>query len=86
MALTDDVHRLQDKCKDLEAQGEQREKRLGRLEEQINGERGISAAVNEQTREIKGLRKAAYWVAGVIVAGAITFAFAAMSLADGSPI
>lgn len=53
---------------------------LARHEEQINGERGLSAAITAQTLEIRGLRKAAYWVAGLIVAGSITMAFSAISL------
>ncbi|HEU4364548.1 MAG TPA: hypothetical protein VFT13_03695 [Candidatus Krumholzibacteria bacterium] len=83
MTLIDDVHRLQEKCKTLEDEADKREKRLSRLEEQVIGERGISATLNSQTREIASLRKAAYWVAGVIVVGAITFAFAALQLSAG---
>lgn len=56
---------------------------IARQEEQINGERGLSAAINMQTQEIRGLRRAAYWVAGLIVAGSITMAFSAISLIGG---
>lgn len=83
MTLIDDVRRLQEKCHTLEEQGDERERRLGRLEEQVNGERGISAAITQQTQEIASLRKAAYWVAGVIITGSVGFAFAAMSLGSG---
>lgn len=83
MTLIDDVQRLQARCKELEEAAETRERRLSLLEEQVNGERGISAAIKAQTAEISSLRKAAYWVAGVIVAGAIAFAFAALQLSAG---
>jgi hypothetical protein len=67
----------------LSAKVEALDKLIARQEEQINGERGISSAINAQTGEIRGLRKAAYWVAGLIVAGSITMAFAALQLVGG---
>jgi hypothetical protein len=53
---------------------------LGRHEEQINGERGLSAAIKQLSEEVRGLRRAAYWVAGLIVAGSITFAFSVLAV------
>lgn len=53
---------------------------IERHEEQINGQRGLSAAIDGLAGEVKGLRKAAYWVAGLIIAGSITFAFSALTL------
>jgi hypothetical protein len=58
-------------------------KTIARQEEQINGERGLNAALNAQTLEIRGLRRAAYWVAGLIITGSITMAFSAFSLVGG---
>jgi hypothetical protein len=56
-----------------------------RHEEQINGARGQSAAIDGLAAEIKSLRRAAYWVAGIIIIGSITFAFSALSLIGGGP-
>lgn len=60
-------------------------------EEQINGKRGIQAALNENTHAINRLgvaldeaerrvAKAAYWVAGVIIASSVGFAFSVLLL------
>jgi hypothetical protein len=47
---------------------------------QISGDRGISETLINLAREIRSLRRAAYWVAGIIVAGAVTFAFSVLTL------
>lgn len=60
----------------IEAQG----KVIAKQEEQINGERGLSAAINTLMDEVRGLRKAMYWVAGLIVMGSIGMAFTAIQL------
>lgn len=78
MSVVDDVRKLQ---QDFESQTAQ----LGRHEEQINGARGQSAAIDALAAEIKSLRRAAYWVAGIIIVGSITFAFSALSLIGGGP-
>lgn len=83
MTLVQDVQRLQDKCRELEREKDDLRTHVNRLEEQVNGERGLSAVLTMVLEEIKGLRKGAYWVAGVIVAGAIAFAFAALQLSAG---
>jgi hypothetical protein len=50
------------------------------LKEQVGGERGLSAAVTALAKEVASLRKAAYWVAGIIVASSIGFAFGVLAL------
>jgi hypothetical protein len=59
---------------------EEQAKIIARQDEQLNGERGMSAALNANTAEVRGLRKAMYWVAGLIVAGSISMVFAALPL------
>ncbi len=61
--------------------------RLGQLEQAVQH---LDAAVEEQGRqiakleplveEVKNLRRAAYWVAGLIVTGAIGFAFSVLTV------
>lgn len=53
---------------------------LNRHEEQINGTRGLQHALDANTAAVKSLYKAAYWLAGIIVAGAIGFAFSVLQL------
>jgi hypothetical protein len=64
-------------------------RRVDRLEERVGGERGLSAALNELTKEVKHLRewfsgeihsfrRMAYWVMGVIIVGCIGFAFSVL--------
>lgn len=78
MSVVDDIRKLQQNDEMHSAQ-------LGRHEEQINGSRGQSAAIDLLAAEIKSLRRAAYWVAGIIIVGSITFAFSALSLIGGGP-
>jgi cell division septum initiation protein DivIVA len=53
---------------------------IASLKEQVAGERGLSAAVTALAKEVASLRKAAYWVAGIIVASSIGFAFGVLAL------
>lgn len=90
MTLVGDMRRIEKGLVDLAAQVEANRKMIeqgGKTvalhEQQISGERGLSVAMVNLSGEVKGLRRAAYWVAGTISAGAITFAFSVLSLAGG---
>jgi hypothetical protein len=83
VTLIADVQGLRDEQAKLAEIVSVQAKTIARQEEQINGERGLSAAITTQTAEIRGLRKAAYWVAGLIVAGSVTMAFSALQLVGG---
>lgn len=83
MTLMDDLKRLQEAVQELARQVEKNRSMVSLHEEQVNGERGLSAAIDQLAAEVKSLRKAAYWVAGLIVAGAITFAFSVLSMVGG---
>lgn len=83
MTLINDVNDVRAEQARLSSIVAEQARIIARQEEQINGERGLSAAINMQTQEIRGLRRAAYWVAGLIVAGSITMAFSAISLIGG---
>lgn len=85
MTLLSQFEDLKMKVAILEKKTQEQAATVARQEEQINGERGLSAAINAQTAEIRGLRKAAYMVAALIVGGSITFAFSAFSLIGGGP-
>jgi len=78
MTLVEEVHRLRDKCADLVNRVDVLEDKQSRTHEQINGERGISATLNTLSGEIHSLRKGMYWVAGLIVASSIAFAFSVL--------
>jgi hypothetical protein len=91
MTLVEDIRELQEQLKVVQKQLEEHSRRLDRQGEQIGGERGLSAALNDLTQEVKSLRetffgeiktvrKAAYWVAGLIVASSIGFAFSVLAL------
>lgn len=47
-------------------------------EEQINGDRGLSKAIDLLSSEVRSLRRAAWTVAGSIVVSAVGFGFAAI--------
>lgn len=80
MTVIDDVRRLQEAVHQVQEQIEINRLRIERTDEQVNGVRGLSAAIDELAAEVKSLRKAAYWVAGLIVAAAISFAFSVLTL------
>jgi chromosome segregation ATPase len=83
MTVVSDIQKLQEQVNAVEEQCESTGKKVARHEEQINGARGLYAAINAQTEEIRSLRKAAYWVGGLIIAGAIGFAFSVLLLIPG---
>ena len=73
----------------LRTMAEEHRSMLDRHEEQVNGQRGLSTAIGHLSDELKALgdritvevasmRRAAYWVAGVILVAAITFAFSTL--------
>lgn len=83
MSLLTDLEAVQREQNRLAAVVDEQARIIARQEEQLNGERGMSAALNANTAEVRGLRKAMYWVAGLIVAGSISMAFAALPLIGG---
>lgn len=89
MTLAADIERLQAKCSELADRVDTLESRTDRTVEQVGGERGLSAAINalsaevtqlrkDTTHDVGQLRKAAYWVAGILVASSIGFAFSVL--------
>jgi hypothetical protein len=80
MTLFEDVRALQKTLRDVQESCDENASLLARHDEQISGERGLSNALLALAREVASLRKAAYWVAGIIVAGSISFAFSVLLL------
>lgn len=76
MSLLDDVRALNANLSAME-------EKVNLHEEQINGRRGVQSALNELAVEVRSLRKAAYWVGGIIVASSIGFAFGVLALVPG---
>ena len=90
MTLLEDLGRLNKELNEmaqtvdhLADQTEHNRAAIALHEEQISGNRGLSAAIDALATEVKSLRKAAYWVAGIIVAGSITFGFSVITLIGG---
>jgi hypothetical protein len=80
MTIISDIARLQETLREVSDQVEANKSMLERHEEQISGTRGLSAAINSVADEVKSLRKAAYWVAGLIVTSSIGFAFSVLTV------
>lgn len=74
------LSRLEKEVEAIDKQVDANRSDLERHEEQLNGARGISAALEALAIEVRSLRRAAYWVAGVIVVASITFAFSVLQL------
>lgn len=85
MTLLTDVQQLRVEVGEIKDLVEVNRSGLERHEEQINGRRGQSAAIDAVASEIKSLRRAAYWVAGIIVSGSIGFAFTVFELMNRTP-
>lgn len=64
----------------LEDRAEQDAKQIALLEDQISGSRGLQAAVVALAEEVAGVRKSGYWLAGIIIAASIGFAFGVLAL------
>ena len=56
------------------------EKKVDRLDEQVMGARGLSAAVTELADQVQSLRRAAWGLAAIIVTASIGFAFGVLAL------
>lgn len=80
MTVLEDIRKLQETVDSLRERAVANAKKIDRHEEQISGERGLSAAINELSVEVRGLRKAAYWLAGLIVTASISFGFSVLVL------
>lgn len=83
MSVVTDIQDIREQMTRIKAMAAEQRTILDRHEEQINGTRGQSSAIDALAAEIKSLRRAAYWVAGIVIAGSITFAFSALSLIGG---
>ena len=80
MTLLSELHAMRKQVAELAAALDAAEALVSRHEEQINGQRGLQRALDENTQEIKGLRKAAYWVAGLIISSSVGFAISVLLL------
>ncbi len=80
MTLLTDVTKLQTEIERVVNELDTVSRSVASHEEQISGVRGITATLEQIAQEIKSLRKAAYWVAGIIITGAVTFAFSALTI------
>jgi dsDNA-specific endonuclease/ATPase MutS2 len=111
------VEKLKDQVAQLNKELELQKALNARREEQIGGERGLSATISSSHKELKdlltasnaelkdrlaqsnkelkellaasssetkGMKRAMYWVAGLIVAGSIGMAFGALQLVGGA--
>jgi hypothetical protein len=80
MTLLADLDKIRQEVESLSERVNSDHSVVTRHEEQIAGKRGISETLENLANEIQSLRRAAYWVAGIIIAGAITFAFSTLTL------
>jgi hypothetical protein len=79
VTLVDDVKQLREVVHSVQELAEANRAQLERTEEQINGTRGLSVAITQLAAEVQSLRKAAYWLAALIVASSIGFAFSVLT-------
>ena len=80
MGIIGDVEELK---RDVDALSQRIEKERSisaRHEEQINGERGLSAAINTLAEEVRALRRAMWVVGGGIVVASVGFGFGVLQL------
>jgi hypothetical protein len=80
MTLTNDIHALRASVEKVEQLCDANAKLLAKQQEQISGEGGLVQSVRTLRTEFATIRKGGYWLAGVIVAGSITFAFSVLAL------
>jgi hypothetical protein len=74
------VRELERAVDHLEERAQQDAKKIALLEEQISGSRGLEKAVVALADEVAGVRRSGYWLAGIIIAASIGFAFGVLAL------
>ncbi len=80
MTLFDDLQRMQERQAALAERLDALAKSSERYDEQINGERGLSAAIRELAQEIEDLRKSVRNVGGMIIASSLGFAISVLAV------
>lgn len=86
MTLLSEVHALREENAEIMRACNETGALVKNHEEQINGKRGIQHALDENTAAIAALRRAAYWVAGVIIVASVGFGFTVLRVvAESSP-
>lgn len=59
---------------------QQLENAVNNLDDDVQQQGKVLARLESLPGEVRGLRRGAYWVGGVVIAGAIGFAFSVLSL------
>ncbi len=83
MTVLEDIRELERLLREVDTLCKTNAAVTSRLEEKVSGERGLATAIDSLGVEVKSLRRAAYWVAGLIVAGAISLAFSVLTVFGG---
>ena len=74
------MQKLREETRAQRAQLDETVQAVGRHEEQISGDRGLSAAIVALADEVKSMRRAMWTVGGGIVLAAVGFAFSVLQL------
>lgn len=80
MTLLGDVQKIREDLKAVRAELDEYGRAVGRHEEQISGDRGLSAAITGLADEVKSMRRAMWTVGAGIVLAAVGFAFSVLQL------
>jgi 3-dehydroquinate synthetase len=74
------VNQIERIARELAGTVEQAERMLSKHDEQINGDRGLSKAIDQLSGELNSLRRAIWTVGGGIVISAVGFAFTVLTV------
>jgi hypothetical protein len=74
------VNQIERIARDLAKTVDEADKLLSKHDEQINGERGLSKAIDHLSGELNSLRRAIWTVGAGIVASAVGFAFTVLTV------
>ncbi len=74
------IRELEKTVDKLEAGREADAQKIALLEEQVSGSRGLEKAIVALADEVASIRKSGYWLAGIIIAASIGFAFGVLAL------
>ncbi len=80
MSIANDLQDVRKDVQTLKGQVESSQGGLARHDEQINGVRGLSAAITELAEEVQAMRRAMWTVGGGIVLSAVGFAITVLSV------
>ena len=80
MTLLEEIQRLRETLRETKDTADENRSMIERHEEQVNGERGLGAAIRELSEEVRSLKRTLWMVGAGIVTAAVGFCFTVLTV------